>query len=501
MGTSVVRNLIGILALIILSFLIGITAADNAKSAVMIIVAVAGIIGIIIMGKHVWITLFLLPPICWVLPSISCVRIDHILYAMVLCYWLLLHLLGYVRFTWRRLIGADLFVLIFLVLMIVSFYRHPISMTYLESIFDYKSEYVGAAPYIAFAAFLVTYLCFSCIPFEKKILLKLLNWHLIILLTCQSISALIRLTWGATWQDEDGVRYPMFSAWGRTVFIAIFCSAPFLKLMASPKAIFLLVLSILASFISGSRGHLVGTGIIAVTTIIIKKEYSVILVALVFFGTSLSILSASNLLSQMPYSVQRSLAIIPGININDKIKRGTDSTASWRFEMWKWALDSRTGYIKNYIYGDGFGISTSYLGRAARALHRGSLGVGDQTHFAKTRTWHSCFIFTLQSLGWVGVLTCFFCYFYAIFMMYKVNTALKETQYFKYSMLYTVYTVYYFAYFFSVTEMQIFFSRHLLVLAYLKVFYHIAVSEGKIIPNRKRTKYEPLLIKQHQNQA
>lgn len=497
MGNSVVRNLIGLLILIVLSFTVGIMAADSAKSAAMIIFVITGIIGLIIMGKHVWVALFLLPPVCWVLPPVGGVRMDHVLYAMVLCCWLLFRMLGYVKFTWRKLIGADLFVLAFLILMAVSFYRYPVSLTFLKLVFGYQSELVGAAPYIAFIAFFISYICFSCIPFEKKVLLKLLKWHLIILLVCQSISVVIALAWKDAWQDEDGVRYPMFTAWGRTIFIAVYCSAPFLKLMASPKAIFLLMLSILASFVSGSRGHLLGTGIIAFTTIIIKREYYVILIGLVIMGGTLSILSASNVLSQMPYTIQRPLSMIPGINIDNNIKRGADSTATWRFEMWKWALDPRTELIKNYMFGDGFGISSSYLGRSGRAVRRGSLEFGNKRDFALTRNWHSCFIYTLQSLGWVGVFVSFFCYVYATFMMYKINTALKETPYFMYSMLYTGYTVYYFSYFFSVSTMQIFFNRHLLMLAYLKVFYHIAVDEGKIIPNRSRAKYKPLLIKQH----
>lgn len=124
---------------------------------------------------------------------------------------------------------------------------------------------------------------------------------------------------------------------------------------------------------------------------------------------------------------------------------------------------------------------------------------GDPKDFAKTRMWHSLFIDTLQSLGYLGLFVIYGGVLYATFVVYKVNTALRDTPFFIYSMLYTcriaIFSIYFFL---STNSLYTFLGTLLSHLAYLKVFHSIAVDEGKLVPMGKKVKYVPMLIKQQQ---
>lgn len=497
MGSSIVRNIIGTIVLIVLSFIIGIMAADNARSAAVIIIAAAAGVGIIAMGKHVWMTLFILPPLCHLLPQIGKMRLDYILYAVVLCYCLLLSILGYIKLTWRKLIGADIFVIAIFITLAISLYRYPIAIGYLDIIFDFQSKYTGGGAYSAYVCFLVLYICFSCIPFERKFLLKALKCNMILLLTCLFIRGLL------TSENVDfhlestvPVRYHMFAEFGRSLIIAVFCSAPAIKLITSPTSIIAIICSALTAIISGFRNMLASYVLLSITAIIIKKEYYILLICAALGITSLGVLHASDTLKELPFPIQRSLSIIPGLAVDKNIRKATDGSTDWRVTMWKWALNPNSGYIKDYAFGDGFRIEKSYADRYMRGVFQGTLINGDQVAYANMRIWHSLYIETLQSLGVLGVILILCCYLYACIVMYRVNTALLDTPYFKYSMLYTCKIVVITSVFFlSPNSLTNVFLYHLPILAYLKVFYNVAVREGKINTSYRKTRYIPILIK------
>lgn len=497
MGSSIVRNIIGAILLIVLSFIIGIIAADSARSAAVIIIAAATAVGIIAMGKHVWIALFILSPLSHILPQIGKMRLDYVLYAVVLCYWLLLRTLGYVKLTWRKLIGADVFVIAIFITLAISLYRYPIAIGYLDIIFNFDSEYIGDGAYSAYICFLILYICFSCIPFEKKSLLKTLKWNVILTLTCLFISGLLKSR-NVDFHLESDVpaRYAMFTEFGRSLFLAVFCSAPAIKLITSPTAVIAIIFATFTALFSGFRNMLASYVLLSITAIIVKKEYYILLICAALGIASLGFLCASDTLKELPFPIQRSLSIIPGLAVDKNIRKATDGSTNWRVVMWKWALNPSTGYIKDYAFGDGFRIEKSYASRFTRGQHQGTVGSGDQIGYAHMRLWHSLYIETLQSLGGFGVILILSCYLYACIVMYKINTALLDTPYFKYSMLYTCKIVVLTSFFFlSANSLTNVFLYHLPILAYLKVFYNIAVHEGKIKTSYRKTKYIPILIK------
>lgn len=473
-------------------------AADSAKQAALIIMVAAAMIGIIAMGKHVWISLFLLPPFCTLLPSVGGISLSFVIYFVVLCYWLLLRLLGYVKFTWRKLLGADLFVLAFTILVGVAFYRRPASIGLINDLFNIETEFTAARAYPEFIISAIIYICMSCIPFQKNILLKLLKWNLIITLVLSFFTGVLSLFGTLSSDDAETSRYSMFRIFSETLFIVVYCGAPFAKLIVSPKAIFAIFISAALAVLSGFRSMLAQFGLLFIIISIIKKESYVVVLSLSVGIVALGVMNESGILKTLPFAAQRALCVVPGLDVGSNVKRETDSSTDWRVEMWKWALDPRTGYIKNYVFGDSFGIEKAYQTRAQRAIMKGDLRYGDPENFAKTRLWHSLFIDTLQSLGYLGLFVTYGCTLYATFVMYKVNTALRDTPFFIYSMFFTCKIAIFSVYFFLST---LFFYKYLntllSTLVFLKIFYNIALEEGKISKGKK-AKYVPLLIKQQQ---
>ena len=499
MGSSIIRNTIGALVLIVLSFLIGIMAADSAKQAASIIIVSAAMIGFIAMGKHVWITLFLLPPICRLLPTVGGLPVSYALYTTVLLYWLLLRLLGHVRFTWRKLIGADLIVIALTILIAIAFYRRPASVEALNHLLDIKTDYIDGKAFPVFVFSLILYLCFSCIPFKENTLIKLLKWNLILQLTSTFILGLFSVRETVEQENSEYLQYGMFRDFGELLFIAVYCSAPFIKLIVSPKAILGICVAITTTLFSGFRSMLAQFGLLVIAACVIKKEYCAFITSLFIGIILIGIMHASDSIKILPYQAQRALCLIPGLAVEQNIRKGTNDSTDWRVEMWKRALDSRTGYIKDYILGDGFGIEKAYHARSSRSRMRGQITNGDPKDYAETRMWHSLFIDTLQSLGCLGLLVVYGGALYATFVLYKVNTALRDTPFFIYSMIFTckiaVYSIYFFL---STYSLYIFLYTLLSHLAYLKVFHNLAVDEGKIVPRGKKAQYIPLLIKQQQ---
>lgn len=498
MGSSITRNIVGALVLIVLSFIIGIMAADSAKQAALIIIAAAAMVGIIAMGKHVWITLFLLPPICRLLPDFGGMPVSYALYTAVLCYWSLLRMLGYVNFTWRKLIGADIIIIALTIIMGVAFYRRPASIDAINNLFGIDTDYIAGRAFPVFVFSLIQYICFSCIPFKRNAILKCLKWNLILQLACTFILGLSSLRGAVAHENSDYLQYGMFREFGEIIFITVYCSAPFFKLIVSPKAIVALSISAITIFFSGFRSMLAQFGLLVIAVCIVKKEYYALIISFIIGVISIGLLHASDSLKELPFQAQRTLCVIPGLAVEQGIRAGTDASTNWRVEMWKWALDPRTGHIKDYMLGDGFGIEAAYQRRSMRSVMRGDLVHGDQKDFAKLRVWHSLFIDTLQSVGYLGVFVIYGAVLYATFVMYRINTRLRDTPFFIYSMLYTsrisVFAIYFFLSTHSLYSFLVILMSH---LAYLKVFHNIAVDEGKIFKGKK-TKYVPMLIRQQQ---
>ena len=120
----------------------------------------------------------------------------------------------------------------------------------------------------------------------------------------------------------------------------------------------------------------------------------------------ITIISLQGSLFQLPLTVQRSLAWLPG-DWSEEAKLAGDESTRWRVEMWEWAWnDDRI--LRDRTWGQGFGLSLDDMNLIATSLMAGQgggslLGGSDRENFMITGTFHSGPLSTIKYVGIVGL--------------------------------------------------------------------------------------------------
>lgn len=507
MGSSVVGKFVGVIALIVLSFIIGIVTADNTKSAAMVICIVAGLIGVVAMGKNVWMSLFILVPIGQAIP-IFYVSLYFLLVVPILIYWCILVILGHARFTWRKLPGADIIVLIFMCYMATVIYRHP-ALDYVSSgLLGLKPDTLSRHfEYVLCFFVLIYYVTFSCIPFERKKLIRVIKWGVLIklaLLLCMAIVKMDTESAGADMLSAANsgmrVRFSSFHTFALNLFIFVYASTPFHKLLFSPIKLSCILSAVALTLISGYRNNLAQIALLGFFITIIKKEYLAIICAFIVCMVTLVVINTRDTINLLPYTVQRTLAVFPWMDVNPSIRLDTDDSSEYRVVLWKWAMDERTGMVDDYIWGDGCTMKASDKDRHLRSFARYNYAILTQERLAHLGEWHSGFIAIMKQLGIAGLILVISAHIYAFITAFRIAKALQGTPLLTYFLIYS-YTLINSITFYILPAETVTFLKHLAAFSFLKVFYWIAVEEGRLIPNDKNKRYVPILIQQQVNES
>lgn len=501
MGTSLIRNIILALVLVVLSFLLGITAADSTKDALMIFVIISGVIFFVALGKKIWMAIFLLTPFCAFYPSLVEFPTAHLLYVAIFIYWLMLWMLGHVKLTWRRLLPLDILISVFMAYMVFSYVRNPVSVSFLEQ-FGIVTDNIGGKEYFISIVAFASYIALSAIPFPKDKLLNVLKWGLVISLTVMVLNsfrgALIGNDEYETMAEEvSKSRFSYFSTLGTYITILVYGCVPFSKLLLSPKYLLLLILGFLSVLISGWRTSFVVYGASVIGCSLIKKEVFALIACVIVTYGGLMYMGETGFLHQTPMGVQRVLSLLPGVRVNAAIARGAQASSDWRVEMWKRALDPRTGLIKDYLFGDGPTRSKSYIIRHYRALHRGETWSGDQRFFSETKQWHSGIITNLSVLGIVGSIIMLSVQVLLMVWTVCICRALRGSAYYIYSLYNLIPALFagFFFYYISTGVVGSFLGTFP-AMAFLKMYYNIAIEEGRLRPWSWKKRYVPILIQE-----
>ena len=500
MGSSVTKNLIGILLLIVLAFAIGVTAADSQKTAAIIIFAVAGLIGIVAMGKNVWMSLFILIPIGQAMPLFK-IPMYFIYVIPVFLYWCILVILGHAKFTWRKLLGADLLVFIFLSYMVTVMYRHPALDYVTSNILNIKTDNLSRHFEYPLCLFvLIFYIALSCIPMEYSKIKKILKWGIII-----KLSLLLLVGYMGLGQESNEasmlsstnqgarVRFGSFVTFAANLAVFTYSSASISQLLTSPVKMACLLLSTLLTVISGYRSALARIAYVILIITIIKREYLGIVIATFVALFTLTFINDPAILNRLPYTAQRTLALFPWMNVRSTIQTEAQGSSEHRTVLWQWALDPRTGKIKNYIWGDGCVQDTATKSRDSRAMARKDLEVSHED-LVRWNEWHSGFIAVLKELGIVGLSLTIIVIFYSFLTTCRIASALRNTSLLKYFLVYTYSFLHIPLTFFILPYSTRNTLLNLANFAILKLFNDIAIEKKLVSQHTGKKKYIPLLI-------
>jgi hypothetical protein len=174
-----------------------------------------------------------------------------------------------------------------------------------------------------------------------------------------------------------------------------------------PLRMLLFAFGIGAIFLAGFRSVILFAMVVFLLSSILRGNLKELWIAGSGMLLGLIVLvSVQGSLIQLPLTVQRSLAWLPG-NWSEEAKVGGDESTRWRVEMWEWAWnDDRI--LRDRTWGQGFGLSLDDMSLIASSLMAGQgggslLGGSDRENFMITGAFHSGPLSTIKYIGVVGL--------------------------------------------------------------------------------------------------
>lgn len=504
MGNNGVKGIVLVALLVIVSLIIGSQISSNRLVSVGIVAAMVGAFVLLYMGKNAWWLIFLAPPVANVLPMLP--RLPNTTSALliapaILGYWLLMWIMGYVRIRWNTLWFTDLLILLIFLYHCLSYYQHPVAFMML----GLDMDEVGGKEYVICVLGVLSYIAISCLPITFEQTKKILKYLFFITIASLCFSFAYGLLTGrvSSFGEEKDVleaaqttRFSLLAPLGSLLAVYMYASTPFIRLFSNPLKLLALLLGVGSVVIAGWRGRFIEFCFRFVFIAILKREFSVMIIMAVFAFAGLQLLSHERILEQLPYGMQRALCAIPEIRVKPAIRREVEASSQWRITMWEWALDPRTGYIRNYVWGDGFGQSKADISRTATATLRGTLSHGDQQSFASQGIWHSGWITTMHRLGIIGLGIIAIWQIQLVYLIMSMGRVYKKQgqQYFTwYSCLYISLCSGIIQYHLSAGEPSYIYNSFYMV-ACIKLFNCCARDKGLLLPFVRTGPYVPLAI-------
>ncbi|MBP3498617.1 MAG: hypothetical protein J6J97_00865 [Akkermansia sp.] len=501
-SSAIVKNVLTCFILLVLCIVVGAQAAEDRTISVGIIAALVGGGGMLWLGPRCWVLIFLFPPVISLLPmpgKLAVIPVPFLIGLVVLGYWIVMWGMGYVKFKWRGLLILDLTILLLAAYMALSYYRHPVSM----AVLGYETEFVGGKEYVYCLLGCLFYIAISSIPCSYEQILPVMKWAVRLSVVGCLVGIGLGLSgylrgYGDFEEDFSGSRFGMFLQLGMYGIYVLYGMHPMSRVLLSPFRLIGCGLSCFAILLSGWREQMMAAGCITIVLSFIKRELWCLMLVLLSIYASLIYLSKEDVVQQLPFGVQRSISILPGVKVSDEVESDASHSSDWRIVMWKWALDPRTGYIKDYVWGDGFGISTDFLRRETTASMRNAYNYEVREQFAVTGMWHNGAITAVHRLGYVGLGIIAWVYALGLALLVRVCRALRGNPLYLPSLfLILPYAGQPSLFFISAGTIVNFFNTFV-TLAMIKFFYCVAREQGLLTPLFVRRQYVPLAIRSHE---
>lgn len=403
------RSLIIFLLLAVLAFIAGSLASESSVGALAPTAAVLGLFFLLYLGKNCWILVFLVPPVLEVL-GISMLRnfpISYVVCDVVFFYMIILYMMGYIKMRWNGVFVVDIFVLLFLVYFASTYIRHPVKVKVFTEITDFGYAMVGGKEYIYCAALSLCYITLSLVSVNFKTLKNVLKWAFYLTLVGISFATVKGVLLGSITLGEEvsNSRFGAFSAFGSIISRYIFAKYSLLGIILSPTKLLLVIVSVGCIILSGFRSLLISIAIYSFGAAYMHKQALLYILMILTTWGSMVYLSNENehLFDEVPHGIQRAISVLPGVVVSKRAENAAKGSSEWRLVMWKWAFDPSTGYIKDYVWGDGYGLSLYEEKLRDTAVSLGLVKSGDVRLFAERGLWHNGAIECVHRLGFVGL--------------------------------------------------------------------------------------------------
>lgn len=514
MGGNAVKSIVLLMVLVVLSFVVGAQVSDSMSDSygafVLIGMIALGFV-MLLLGEKSMALLIILPCALYdiyAFPGLSGLRsqpVPFVFSTAIAMYALLLWIMRYVHFRWRGMLILDVLVFILTIYFIGNYIAYPTAI----AAFTEDAEYVGGKEYMWLALGLVYYIMVSAVDFPAQTLPKLIHrvfWacvgvHVLYLVGAAAMGRLGSML--STAASGDAVRFTFFNYIVPLGIYYFYASGPLGRIVVSLRSWFFLGGSSFMLLMGGRREIFLATGLAVAFMAFLKREFSCILLIVLMLYGGLFVLSSQHVLLTAPHSVQRVLSVVPGMEISRTIAQGTKGSSDTRREVWKYGLDPRTGFIKNYIWGDGFRMSLAYISRSQTAvMRRASEGLnilGDERQayvFARGGLWHNGFLATVHHTGIIGlaIVICFF--IVGAVMICAISRAYWGNRYYPAIMAMVMpWMAFALSYSWGSSDLCGFFGCWVF-LGIIKLMYCAAREQGLLRPLFLREQYVPMTIRE-----
>ena len=428
MGESgVIKSVVIFLLLAVFSLVAGSMVADSAKEAIIPALLVAGIAALIYLGKNCWWLIFIAPPVISAFGFMPGMPVAYGFCGIILLYWILMTCLGYTRMTWNGVKGLDIITLILMLYFLSTWVRHPVTINSFTTIYDEGDPNVGGQAYICCLGAIVFYVTLSVIPLKYEAVIKILKisfWvglGIAVLIACKSVFSPSPHFSSAIELGDEDLRYSPFLLSGQKMIHYVFARYTLIGIMLSPWKIIALLLSFWAIAKSGFRSYILAQMIYIAVTSFFHRKLLFACFSICFGWLAVVTLSHNHIFDDSPFAVQRTLSAVPGIKLADKEAiDNAQASLEWRYELWELGWNPKYGYIKDYIWGDGFALSLSSLKKQNLLFSRGDIASGDFDVFAHNGGWHNGSLLVVHRTGYIGLVLLCIWFFVLILISLRV---------------------------------------------------------------------------------
>lgn len=205
--------------------------------------------------------------------------------------------------------------------------------------------------------------------------------------------------------EQENSRFGSLADPGTGIISALFSYKQPTNVMSpgNPILFATFLFGILLVFMSGFRNQFVAIGFMVVFASYRWGGGIAVFRALLLVIVGLVSLVSLQMVTHLPFSVQRAISFIPG-PWDEEVMYETQRSTDWRVGMWKAALTTDR-YIVDKVWGDGFGFTAQELNIMLSAGLGGQGFIGDsgQESFMIQGSYHSGPVSSIRFVGYVGL--------------------------------------------------------------------------------------------------
>lgn len=512
MGTGSLKTIVVLILLSVLAFAAGSMASEGVKQALLPVGILMGAVTLLCLGRHCWVCAYAAAPILAALGFPTKVPIPFVIGSILLVYWLIMYTLGHVKITWHKLPILDIAVFVFSAYLLFCWVRNPVTLELMRNpITDPDKMLIGGVEYVYCIFAVLFYIYISIVPMNFQILGRLLKtvfFIALIFLIIRTVTGLGRPPEslqepGMEMQLEEemvGTRFVGFLGLGKVICNYLVCQYAFTAIVCSPWKLAMYTAGALGVALSGFRSYFLEVLLVMFfMQVIYRKVVSLIVLGIFAYG-GLLLLGAVGAIQDLPYGTRRVLTAVPGLEVGGAAARGAQGSLDWRYEMWGWALDPSTGYIKDYVWGDGYGLNVRKYKLRIVAEKRGTY-INSNRDFAADGQWHSGWLTAIHRTGIVGLCLIVMLHVVNIVCTLRVAMALKTVPNCGYMYYYIVPGIASSIMFYisagTLSSILATYSQFVMV----KVLTSLAVKDGLMLPMFQRKVYVPMIQREIEQAA